>query len=844
MTSSAPKWSLAFRLARREIRGGIQGLRVFVACLVLGVGAIAAVGSLTEAFRHGVEAQSRAILGGDVELSATLGDLSNEQQDWLATQGTVSRVVETRAMVRGLESDIRGLVELKAVDDAYPLVGQVLLETAVPWDDALSQRDGIWGAAVEPRLLPRLGLKVGDRLRIGELVVEIRALISREPDRVGAGFVLAPRVFLTDRALDETGLIQFGSQAQFAYRILLPDGVTPDDFKKAVDAFAPNAPWRVRDPGEGAISAQEFVDRVGLFFTFVALSTLLVGGVGVGNAVKGYLDGKTGSIAIQKTLGATGPLIFRSYLIQILLLSAVSILIGLAAGALTPNLVIVAFADALPIRPEVSVYPIPLLIALAYGLLVTLAFAIWPIARARDTSPAQLFRDVVASQRPWPRPLYVGAIIDAVAWLCVLGVLLTPYRTFALLFLAGAALLFLILRLEAAVFIRLAKALGRPRNPTIRLAITNLYRPGAPTASAVLSIGLGLTLLMTISLIDGNISAQLAEEAPERAPSFFMLDIRRDQTASLDALVESMPTASDYRRVAMIRAQIIEINGIPVDIESLNPDVRWVFQRERNLTYAATMPEGTVIARGDCWPENYDGPPAISLGLDIAESLNIGVGDSLTFDIVGRQMSAEIANLRDVDWDEGGAQFAVIFAPGALENAPQRHMATLRVDPSVEETVYNQVADRFPNITVIWVRDAAEAIGALLSELAVAVRAATSVTLLAGILVLAGALASGHRHRLYDAVILKVLGATRRRVLLGYVIEYALLGFGTALVSSLVAVAAAYLVITQVMDADWFWLPQTLITTVLAATLATIALGLIGTWRALGKKTAPVLRTQ
>ncbi|TDI64489.1 MAG: FtsX-like permease family protein [Alphaproteobacteria bacterium] len=844
MTPHTTNISLAVRLALRELRGGLNGFRVFLACLALGVGAIAAVGSMTEAFRYGVMAESHAILGGDIEVTLTQRDVNADERAWLNRLGKVSRVTEIRAMARGIKSDIRNLVELKAADSAYPLYGTVVLKEGGSFHEALAERNGHWGVAVESNLLPRLGIQPGDLIKLGALEAEVRAVVEREPDRVGTGFILAPRIFLAHQALALTDLVQVGSQVEYKYRVLLQNGLTSEIVKQTAEQRFEETPWRIRDPAQATRNAEQFIDRVSLFLTLVALSALLIGGVGIGNAVKSYLDGKTSVIATFKCLGAPGRLIFQIYLVQILIIAVLGIVFGLIVGAMAPNLVAYAFGDMLPVPPEIAVYPQPLIFAAIYGILATLTFAIWPLARAREVSPAGLFRDIVAPTHRWPRKIYVFATALALAMLCVLAIGLTPYRMFAVIFIIGAAGLFFLLRLEAIGFMKLARAVGRPRDTRLRMALANLYRPGAPTASVVLSMGLGLTLLVAISLIDGNIVRQVTEELPERAPSFFMLDIRRDQAQAFDELIASFPDASEYRRFPMVRARITELNGEIIDPDSVNPEARWFYQRERNLTYRADIAEGTVIVDGEWWPADYDGPPAISIGADIARGLGIGIGDTLTFDIIGRSIEAKIVNLRAIEWGRGSAEFAVIFAPGALEQAPQQNMVTVRVDPEIEEQMYRAVADAFPNVSIIWIRDAIEVISELLADLALAVRAATSITLVAGVLVLAGAIASGHRHRVYDAVILKVLGATRGRVLATYVLEYAILGFGTAILSAVVGTLGAYLIVTQMMDAQWHWLPVTLAGTVLGAALVTILLGLLGTWRALGQKVAPVLRAQ
>jgi len=845
MTADTLNLATAFRFARRELRGGLKGFRVFVACLALGVGAIAAVGSLSSMLQDGLASQASAILGGDAEVSLTQRDIDEEELAWLETQGTVSQTRESRVMARGLESDIRSLVEVKAVDENYPLYGEVELSGGLSLLDATKKVGDVWGAAVEAKVLPRLGIAPGDLVRIGDINVELRATIEVEPDRVSTGFLFAPRVFIAPEALDQSGLVQVGSQVQNKYRIKLPEGVDTSLWMEAAKAnLKPDAAERLRGPDDGTQGAEQFILRVSLFLSMVGLTTLIIGGLGVGNAIKSYLESKTETIATYKCLGATGTFIFQSFLMQVLIIASIGIALGLAIGMITPMLVIWFIGDLLPITAEISVYPLPLALAALNGLLVTLGFAIWPLARARDIEPAALFRDMVDGHRGRPSARYIFAVIAIFTLLAILAVFITPYRLFALIFLAGAITCFVLLRLEAYGLMRLAKAMGRPKNPGLRLALTNLYRPGATTTNVVLSVGLGLTLLVGVALIQGNISTQIQEELPAAAPSFFMLDIRRDQAEPFDELVNSIPGTKELQRQPWVRATISKIKGAEPDMESISPEARWVLQRERNVTYRSDKPDNRILIEGEWWPIDYNGPPQISLDNEVAQGLGVGLGDTMTFSIVGREIDAEIANLVDVDLTAGDTNFYVMFAPGALEEAPQQNVALVMAEPNSEEAIYKAVTDTFPNVTVVWIREALLALNGLLESIALAVQSTGAVTLLAGVLVMAGGLASGFRRRVYDAVILKVLGATRGKILASYFMEFAFLGLGTAVVAAIVGTLAGFLVVTVGMEATWYFLPLTLVGTVLAATAITILLGLLGTWRALAQKAAPVLRSE
>jgi putative ABC transport system permease protein len=835
---------LAFRLARREMRGGLRGFGIFLACLTIGVAAIAGVGSLAAAIDAGLKGDARIVLGGDVEFNLVNRSASAAQLAALAGGGTVSEAAQLRAMARRSDGEKRSLIELKAVDGAYPLYGEIGLAPPQNLGDALARRDGVWGAVVDAAILPRLDVKLGDTIQIGDASFAIRAVLTREPDFGGNMMIFGPRVMVGADGLAASGLLQPGALISHAYRVRLAPGIALQPFVAEVTAACPDAGWRIRDASNAAPSIGRFLDRITLFLTLVGLTALLVGGVGIGNAVRGYLAGKTATIATLKCLGAPAGLVFRLYFLQIMALAAAGILLGLVIGGLAPIALARLVAAQLPVAARLGVYPEPLAVAAAFGFLVTTAFALWPLGRARDVPAASLFRDLVAPERQRPRLLYLLAIAATALALAALAIGVAPDRRIAEWFVLGAAATLLAFRLVAAGIMAAARRVGRIRRPGLRLALANLHRPGAATGSVILSLGIGLTVLVTIALIQGNLLREVREALPAAAPSYFFIDIQPDQVAAFDQLMATTPGVSGFERVPSLRGRISRVNGVPVELVSVAEGARWAVSSERGLTYAARPPRGARIVEGTWWPADYAGPPLVSLDSEIARGLGLKLGDTLTVNVLGREVTAKVASLRAIDWTSLGINYVIIFAPGTLEGAPQTHIATARAAPGSEDALERAVTDRFPNVSAIRVKDALDAVARILEQIAAAVRITAAITLIAGTLVLAGAVAAGHRRRVYDAVVLKVLGATRRDFSRVFIVEYGLLGLVTAAIAAVIGSIAAYLLLTRVMRADWVFLPDVVVSTAVLATALTLVIGFAGTWKALGAKAAPLLRNE
>jgi putative ABC transport system permease protein len=841
--------ALALRFAARELRGGLRGFYVFIACIALGVMAIAGIGSVAAGLADGLAREGRVILGGDLAFSLSLREAGADERAFLDRRGRVSLAATLRAMARA-DDGRTALVEVKAVDAAYPLYGEAALDPPQPLAAVLAQRDGAFGAAADPALLARLDLKPGARIMVGVAPIEIRAALTSEPDKLAGGIGFGPRLLISEAALRATGLLQPGSVVRWHYRLRLPDNDATDTGVRAVTAAAqaqlPEAGWEVRSRSNASPALERNVERFTQYLTLVGLTALLVGGVGVANAVKGHLDRRREVIATLKAVGATGSRVFRIYLTQVLVLAALGALPGLAIGAALPFLIAWGFGAVLPLPIAPAVHPGELALALLYGLLTAAAFALWPLGRAHDVPVSALFRDEVANERHWPRRPYIIATALIGCALAGVAVELAYDRRIAAMFVGAAVAVFVLLRLVAALLMLVARRLPRPRSPVVRLALANIHRPGAVTPSVVLSLGLGVAVLVTVIAIDGNLQRQFLAALPDKAPSFYFIDIPAAEADRFDAFVHARAPRATLERVPMLRGRIVAAKGVAAENLKPSPDASWALQSDRGITYGDEVPAGSRLIAGQWWTPDYQGPPLVSLEKRIADGVGLALGDQVTVNVLGRNLTATVANLRTVDWQSLGINFVMVFSPATFRTAPHTHIATLTYPgggTSQEEAgLLKAMADAFPAVTTVRVREALDSIGHIVTNLALAIRGASVLTLLVAVLVLGGALAAGHRHRVYDAVILKTVGATRMRLLSAYALEYLALGLATALFGVAAGSAAAALIITKVMNLPFAWLPGPLLTAAAGAVAATVLLGLVGTFTALGQKPASVLR--
>jgi putative ABC transport system permease protein len=839
------------RFALRDLRGGVAGLRIFCLCIALGVAAIVGVESLAKALNDGLGRQGRVILGGDASFSLIHRRLSPDEQAFLQRYGSLSTIATMRGMVRTTSGDA-ALAEIKAVEPLWPRIGAAVLGPQMTPAEALAEKDGAFGAAAEETLLARLNLKIGDVFQLGQARFFLSAVLRSEPDRLAVGVGLGPRVLISQPALEATGLVQPGSLVRWTTRVIMdgPNGAPDEAAVQALLAAAartfPQAGWETRSRLNVSPDFTRDLDRFAEFLTLSGLLSLVVGGVGVANAAQGFVERKRASLAILKAIGATGTSVVMLALVEFLIVAFVGACAGAALGAAIPFVVDWLFADLLPIPLAPSVDPGVVALGMTYGLLTALAFSIVPLGRAHDLPVTTLIRDLAEERQGWPRVRYlVGAALAGVA-LVGLAVATSPQRSVAVAVAAATLAAFLVLRLVAFGIAFAVRRVPASRPVELRMALAAIHRPGALTASVVLSLGLGLAALVALTLIDFNMRAELRDSQPGVTPSFFFLDVRSAEAASfLDFLKQQTPGAA-FSEVPMMRGRFVKIGDTPVEAVKAREDVAWALEGDRGVTFAAKPPEGSEVVAGAWWPSDYSGPPLVSMEKQVADGIGLKVGDAVVVNVLGRDITAKVANLRKVNWRSFAINFVLVYSPNTFKGAPFSELVSAALPagdgPDQEIALLRAAAHDFPEVASVRVRDALETVEALVAKLALAIRAATGVALLTSVLVLAGALAANRRARLADATILKILGATRTRLTSMFLIEYAILGATTAAFGVGAGALTAWLVVKRIMQSDFVFDWTSALAAAGGGLAFTIGLGMIGAWRILGQKPAAFLR--
>lgn len=842
MTALRGSWGLAAKLARRELRGGLAGFRVFLACLALGVMAIAAVGMVRSAIEGGLRDQGAILLGGDAKAEFTYRYADDDERAYLQSISTaMSEVIDFRSMaVKGEEI---ALVQVKAVDQAYPLLGEVVLQPAQALSAALQPQGEIPSAVAEQILVDRLGLALGDQFQLGAQSFRLAGVIEREPDSASQGFGFGPKVILRSADLAASGLLGPGAMFDSEYRMILPEGTDLVTLKAEVEGKYRDKGLRWQDSRRAAPGVERFVDRMGSFLILVGLAGLAVGGVGISAAVRSYLAGKSATIATLKTLGAESGLIFRIYLLQIGALAALGVALGLIAGVALPLAASPLIAASLPMPVRFGIYPAPLAQAAFFGLMTAAIFALWPLAKARGLRAAALYRDGGADGHAGKGAAFGIALLVALVLAAMAGFSGEP--RLALGAAAGLGLALVLLAVAARGLGRIAQSCAKAAwlrgRAGLRLAVAAIGAAPAETRAVVLSLGLGLTVLAAIGQIEQNLRHAISAELPERAPSYFFLDIQPDQIDGFLTRTQSDPKVSKVESAPQLRAVVSKINGRPA---SEVAGGHWVVRGDRGLTYAAKPPEGTRVVEGAWWPEDYQGPPQVSFARKEAEEIGLKLGDQITVNVLGREITATLTSLREVDFSGAGIGFVMTLNPAALAGAPHTHIATVYAAPEAEAQILRDLAKAYPNITAIRIKDVVERASEVVAAISTASSWAALATLVTGFVVLIGAAAAGEGARVYEAAILKTLGATRTKILASFALRAALTGAAAGLVALGAGAAAAWAVMRFVMEVPFHFAPLPALAVILGGMAASLLAGLAFAWRPLARRPAGVLRAQ
>ncbi|MCZ0812418.1 MAG: ABC transporter permease [Pseudomonadota bacterium] len=833
----------AMRFARRELRGGLRGFRIFLGCVILGVAAIAAIGTVRESITTGLAQEGAVLLGGDAEIELTYRFATPAEREWMNNKAErVSEIADFRSMAVSPDGE-RSLTQIKAVDSAYPLLGQIELSPEMALDQALAGQDGTPGAVMDPLLSAKLGLEPGDRFKLGSNDYVLSAEIMREPDNATAGFSLGPRTIVQTDALDGSGLLGPGTLFSTHYRMDLPASADLAGLQREVEAAFPDSGLRWSDARNGAPRVAEFVNRLGAFLVLVGLSGLAVGGVGISAALRAYLATKTETIATLRTLGADRQTIFLTYFLQIGVLACLGLVLGLGLGVGTPILLAPLIESRLPVPAVFAPYPGPMGEAVLYSVLTVLIFTLWPLARAQDIRAATLFRDAFGAGQALPRwpylvtiALLTGALLSAATWFSG-NLMLTMWTAGGI---AGALVLLGLAAIAIRQGARRLKTAARGR-PALGWALAAIGGPGSTAGPVVLSLGLGLSVLAAVGQIDQNLRSAISRDLPARAPAYFFVDIQKDQMPGFMERLESDPAVTGIDSAPMLRGILTRINERPANEVAGG---HWVIEGDRGISYAAELPDRTTLTEGDWWGAGYDGPPQISFAAEEAAEIGLKLGDVITVNILGRDINATLTSLREVDFSTAGMGFVMVMNPASLEAAPHTFIATVYAEPEAEAAILRDLSGQFPNITAIRVRDAIDRVSGVLAGLASATAWGATATLLTGFLVLIGAAAADQTARTREAAILKAIGASRARILQSLALRAALLGAAAGLIALATGIAGGWAVTYFVMDTDFAVAWGSAVMIVSGGALISLLAGLGFAWRPMKARPARILRAR
>lgn len=885
--------SFMFNMAWRETRAAWRHFLYFLVCIAIGVGALTGVSLFGAQVEGAVTKEARGLLGGDLEirLSHLMSPKGEEVLHSLDDRGVaLTHVSELIAMASRTESSGDGqptqIIELKAVEPQYPLYGTLRLDPQDNLADLLGRQTRrcpdatCFGVVVQESLLIRMGLTVGEPLRIGQGLFVITGVVTTEPDRMANAFSLGPRVLMSREGLRAAELVKVGSRIRERYLLKIPNTMVPEPLLYELRGrLAPDS-VRVSSYRDAQPQLKQSLEQLTRYLGLIGLTALLVGGLGVATSIHAFVREKLNTIAILKTIGAESTTIICTYGLQAMILGLIGSLVGLTLGVLLhqglPWLIVALMASDLLdqlgfSRNGMDLTVGPLAKGLALGMLSTLLFALWPLLTIRDVKPARIFRREIVpfTQTLNPRTgrwWKSWREIDKVKILVSVGIglglaLLSMWQAgswkVGLLFVLAFAAAVLLLGVSAHGVLIILKKSPRPEPLVLRQALGNVVRPGSQAVSITIAIGIAVMVVTTVSLVERSLLTQVGDKRPTDAPTFFFIDIQPDQAEGMAALLRQRSGDPNPRLTPLVRSRLSAVKDEPVKFEATSEEEeekekaaekedrrkKWYLTREYVLTFLQDLPKDNKVVQGEWWkPGQVFTRPQISIEEDAAKQLGLIVGDIVELDIQGVPITGEIGNIRQVEWGNFSTNFYMIFSPGSLDGAPHTYVATVRVAPSEEMALQQAVVAFFPNVTAINMGDILDGFARVLDRLSLAIRAVALFCVLSGSLVMAAALAATRYRRLYESVILKALGATRSVIVRSFAAEYALLGMLGGLLGCVLASVLSWAVLETVFDLSWSLQPAVLGIGFVATITLTMLVGFLSTYRILGQPPMAVLR--
>jgi putative ABC transport system permease protein len=849
-------------VALLDLKGDLRRFGVLLACLALGTCTIAAVGSVGAALQDAIVRDATKLMGGDIEISRSDRRATADERAFFETLGGVAEEDDSNG--RATAGDNSAFLDIVAVDGDYPLVGSVdspQLPNGEKPADLLAPRDGVWGAIVNPIILDRLGIGIGGRFSIGATQYEARGTLGSLPDGAARGFHLGLTALISVDALTATPDARPplpGMLTQYRYKIVLKNLVADNALEayaagaKAVADHFNDPQWVTRNPKQAAGDLARYYDVFTEFLLIVGLSALLVGGVGVSNAVSAYIIERQRSIATMRSLGATGSRIMVHFLVQLGILSLIGIVVGVVLGAVSTALALPVLGRILAVDLPPAVYPVALLTAVGFGMLVAFGFSYVPILRAQKLKPAMLFRSVggAMEQLRWGEIVKPKALLPLLVTAALIYVLaLSTTNNLALVnwYTGGVVGAFLLLRLAGFLLQLLLRQIPPLPSTSIRNALKAVYRPGSPAPVVILSLGLGLAMLLLIVLVDNNTRNQLQGEVARDAPTYLATDLFPDEVDELTQIAKTNKDFAKFVPAPMFRGKVLSINGVPSGQIKTTEEGSFLLGGATNkdipMTWAGDLPAQSTVVAGQWWGKDYSGPPLVSLRSTTVASLGLKIGDKLEFDLYNQKITATLANIRDFQW-QSGMNFMVTFSPHALDGLPGSFMGGVYAAPGATIPVGRLLAQQYPDLTFIPIGDALSQAADILDQLSTAVDIVGGLAVINGLLVLAGTMAAGRAQREADAVINKVLGATRGDVIKAFVLEYSILGAFAAAIAAVLGVIGAWAITIYALQVGYGIDIPLIIAVIILTVMLTIATGAATTWGALSTKPAQYLRTE
>ena len=841
--NNSSEGNLIFRYALKDLSRNYKKISSIIATLFISLFILSAIFTIEDSLKKELNDNAKALLGGDLEIDYNRNkgnlELVNKVKDFT----TISQMIEFSTMVSTInrEKNKSLFTRIKTVDTKYPLYGSVNYEPSGAFDRMHREPNTL---LINESLSKNLNVKLNDKIKVQNQLFTIIGIVKSVPDV--SGFVaFGDWALAGEQTLEILKLNGIGSFLNYEYKVKFNQNDDPRKIEKKIEnIFVDDEKAQLRYPENSASGLKRIINNFSQFLSLVSISAMLIAGIGVANTLLSFVNQNNTSIAVRKAVGFYSGNIKNLYYLQLLILLLIITTLAYGLSFLIVPIVDQYLSDGLGLSVSPVFSIINFLKIFLVGLLVLIIFSIPTINSIDQVKASNLFRNVFQNLEFYysKKSIFLSLILLSV--LILLFSIGSERPVYSIGYFAAFFVCLTVFFLLSKIIILFLKKFKSTSNISLKVSIKNITQTKSITPITIMSLGLGVTLLLTLALVGINFQREIAKSIPDIAPDYFFVGIQNEEKRIFEKNILNMDPNANIEVVPMVSSGIIKINGVnPSTYIKPENDSYWVIGSDRRSSWTDKVPEDNPLTEGEWWDLTKPDQLQISLDAKVAKDLNISVGDIFTLNIYGREIDGEIVNFRAVDYRDLNINFAMLFNPQFAKNIPHEYLATAKFD-NIEKFDEIKMLDNLPSLSMIKISDYLNKVTDVLNKVFIAVTLISAVTIIIGLIVISSTIMVQGKIKQYQNLVFKILGFTKKEIIFSSIIEFVINFISIILFSTFFAIVTSKYIIESIFQLNWEFDFGIFVNISIAIALVTLILIIFTNLKYLSPKVYPLVRNE